>query len=330
MNVHDHVLSETNNTPTPFANGALFITAILSGIFLGLLAPTSSERLSGGIDLTLLLMIFLIFFELSFKGVMRGFSNLKFLTIAWCSNFLIIPVIGLVIASLLLSRESLLFVALMIYFLAPCTDWFLGFTRLAKGDTELGAALIPINLISQLLLFPLWLWLLTKDEALVEYYAIPTMLIQWFIVPLLVAQTLRLAFERISPVGWSENILSWINLVVPFVLAAFIVQIFAAHIATSSIDLELLVIVVIAVCMFFAVTSIVGECLSHFGRLQYSQKTLLSMTMAARNAPLMLALTAIAIPNEAMVLTVIVLAMLVEIPLLTALNRLILARGDRQ
>ena len=33
----------------------------------------------------------------------------------------------------------LIFAGLMIYFLAPCTDWFLGFTRLARGDTTLGA-----------------------------------------------------------------------------------------------------------------------------------------------------------------------------------------------
>ena len=48
------------------------------------------------------------------------------------------------------------------------------------------------------------------------------------------------------------------------------------------------------------------------------------MTIAARNGPLMRALSAIAIPNQPLVLAVIVAAMLVEILLLAALNQILL------
>ena len=51
------------------------------------------------------------------------------------------------------------------------------------------------------------------------------------------------------------------------------------------------------------------------------------MTMAARNAPLMLAFTTLALPDQPLVLAVIVLGMLIEIPLLAALERVLLSRN---
>ena len=107
-------------------------------------------------------------------------------------------------------------------------------------------------------------------------------------------------------------------------LAALIFQIFAKYIGDIAGHMGVAALVAAAVLLFFIATSTVGEVLSRLGSLDYPQRTLLSMTMAARNGPLMLALTAIAIPNQPLVLAVIVAAMLVEIPLLTALNQILL------
>ncbi|MEM8538015.1 MAG: arsenic resistance protein [Pseudomonadota bacterium] len=327
MSTQDPVLSDETDTPTPFSTGALFLGAIVLGAVLGLSLPNGAEQFSQGIDLTLLFMIFLIFFELRFDAVLRAFGHVRFLAIAWSANFLIMPVIGLGIASLFLPIEQLLFVGLMIYFLAPCTDWFLGFTRLAKGDTELGAALIPINMISQLLLFPFWLWLLTKDAGLVAFDAIPNMLLEWFIIPLLAAQAARLAIERTASTRWADRLLTWSGILMPLVLAVLIVQIFATHILSITAEPVIFAMVVAAVCLFFAATLIAGEGLSRLGGLTYPQQALLSMTMAARNAPLMLAFTALVMPDQPLVLAVIVSAMLIEIPLLTVLKRWLLRRN---
>ncbi|MEM8879474.1 MAG: arsenic resistance protein [Pseudomonadota bacterium] len=327
MSVQDPVLPKENvDDPAPFATAALFIGAIALGAVIGLLAPAAAETFSAGIDATLLTMIFLLFFELRLGAIFKAFGNFRFLVIAWSANFLIIPVIGLGIANLFLAREPLLFVGLMIYFLAPCTDWFLGFTRMAKGDTELGAALIPINIVTQILLFPVWLWLLAKDTGLIDFAAMPQILLQWFIVPLLAAQTLRFALERFVPRHGFDRVTSWTNRCIPFVLAALIVQIFATYSGMLALNLNMFALVAAAVCLFFIATVLVGEGLSRLGRLDYPKQALLSMTMTARNAPLMLALTAVAIPDQPLILAVLVSGMLVEIPLLTALKQLMLAR----
>ncbi|MEO1025210.1 MAG: arsenic resistance protein [Pseudomonadota bacterium] len=240
---------------------------------------------------------------------------------------MIIPFIGSGVASLFFADAPLLFAALMIYFLAPCTDWFLGFTRMAKGDTVLGAALIPINMITQLLLFPIWLWLLTRSSGLVDLGTLPNMLFEWFLLPLLAAQAFRLVLERFTPSKTAEQFFSFANRLVPYVLAALIVQIFATHSGTISASPGIFVTVAQAVCAFFAATLLVGATLSRLAGLDHPQHALLAMTMTARNAPLMLALTAVAVPDQPLVLAVIVSAMLVEMPLLTALRELLLFRA---
>jgi hypothetical protein len=53
------------------------------------------------------------------------------------------------------------------------------------------------------------------------------------------------------------------------------------------------------------------------------------MTTSARNAPLMLALTAIALPDQPVVQATIILGMLVEFPHLTILTHLLRGRAAR-
>ncbi|MEM6618152.1 MAG: arsenic resistance protein [Pseudomonadota bacterium] len=323
------VAQDTGDTPAPVGTAAILISAIAFGGLIGMTVPGSwaGEVLSGWVDTTLHVMIFLLFFELRSTAIIRAFSNFRFLALAWAANFLVIPMLGFAVAGLFFSGQPLLFAGLMIYFLAPCTDWFLGFTRLAKGDAELGAVLIPINMVTQVLAFPLWLWLFANSSGLVELSAMPAMLLQWFLLPLIAAQSIRFLLNRTLAPAIRQALFSAVSRSVPFILAALVFQLFAGHVGAIAINPSVGVTAAGAVGLFFLCTFAAGEVFSRLGRLDTPQRTLLSMTMAARNAPLMLALTAIAIPDQPMVLAVIVLGMLVEIPLLTALKHIQLKRA---
>ena len=76
--------------------------------------------------------------------------------------------------------------------------------------------------------------------------------------------------------------------------------------------------------------AVVFDVLVRVFRLPYPQQALLAMTTAARNAPLMLAVTAVAIPDQPLTLATIVIGMLVEFPHLTALKQVLLARRHRK
>ena len=46
----------------------------------------------------------------------------------------------------------------------PCTDWFVTFTHLGKGDSTRAIAATPVLLIAQLGLLPLYLWLFMGNQ----------------------------------------------------------------------------------------------------------------------------------------------------------------------
>ncbi len=115
-------------------------------------------------------------------------------------------------------------------------------------------------------------------------------------------------------------------LVVVLVIAALIVCLFAANIGTILDHPVPFAWVLPVVFLFFVSTYLVGEGLGRLLRLRYPELVLLTMTTSARNAPLMLAITSVALPGQPLVFAAIVLGMLIEFPHLTALTHLLRRR----
>ncbi|MGC4193083.1 MAG: hypothetical protein QM589_18200 [Thermomicrobiales bacterium] len=112
--------------------------------------------------------------------------------------------------------------------------------------------------------------------------------------------------------------------VIPWVIALLVVEIFAANVTTIHEHLSLFALILVAVFVFFVTTWLLGEGVSRLAGFAYPEHALLTMTTAARNAPLMLGITAAAIPNQPLIYAALVIGMLVEFPHLTALKHLLL------
>lgn len=170
----------------------------------------------------------------------------------------------------------------------------------------------------------------TRQTGVVDFAAIPDVLLQWFLIPFTAAQALRFALERLLSGALFARLSEWVGLAVPLVTAALIVQIFAANIGTIAGHLAAFAVILIAIFLFFVATFLMGEGLARLFRLPCPQQALLAMTTAARNAPLMLAVTAMAIPEQPLILAAIVIGMLVEFPHLTALKQVLLRQAQRK
>ena len=236
---------------------------------------------------------------------------------------LLIPTIGFLITSLF-AGQPLFFTGLLIYFIAPCTDWFLGYTKLAKGNVSLGTVLLPINLVSQLLLYPIYLALFAREKVGVDIASIGDTLLHWFLIPLMVAVLVHIVLKKFMPKSKFEHLLSLVGKTIPFVIAILVALIFSANIGTILEHVNTFVIIFVAVFVFFVVTYFLGEWLSRIFKFGYPEHALLTMTTAARNAPLMLSVTAVAFPNQPLIYAALVTGMLVEFPHLTALKHLLL------
>ena len=296
----------------------LLVLAIVIGSVVGFYSPSVVTTASEFIDPTILLLVFLLLFEVPIQGVFQGIAKWRFLGISWAVNFILIPFVGFVIASAFLSGEPLFYTGLVIYFMAPCTDWFLGFTRLAKGDVELGAALLPINMLTQLILFPVYLLMF---DTVVAYKVDLSSLVQWFVQPFLAAVILRLVLHR-----WIAKFLPLCKFAIPLVLMLLVGQIFAANIHQLIQQIAVLPLLLSAIFVFFVVTYLLAEGVAQVAKLHYPEHCLLTFTTAARNAPLMLGLATIALPNQPLIYAAITIGMLIEFPHLTALKAIMLRR----
>lgn len=327
----DESAPKDGETPAAGAAPALLLSAaILAGALLGWAAPAAGEWLGGQVDGTVLLLVGLLLFEVEFAALRRALSHRRFLALALGLNFLAVPAAGYGIAALLLPGEPLFFTGLVIYFMAPCTDWFLGFTRLAGGNVALGTVLLPVNMILQLLLYPFYLGLFAQGTVPLETAALGETLLRWFLLPAAAAVLLRQGLRRLLPPAAFARLLCRAGRAVPAVMALLVLQIFAANLAVLLGHVAVFAVMLLAVFLFFAVTWLIAETAARLAGLAYPERALLAMITAARNAPMMLGVTAIALPDQPLVHAAIVIGMLVEFPHLTALRQLLLRSARRR
>ena len=322
-------LSSIDRLPGVTMTSFVLITGIVTGSLLGHFMPATGEWLGNQVDYTLLVLVGLLFFGVRFDALLQAASNLHFLTIALLANFVAVPLIGYGVASVFLSEHPLFMVGLVIYFMAPCTDWFLSFTRLSGGNVALGTALMPINMTVQLLVYPLYLQWFTQHTVQVEAGTISSTLLQWFLLPLLVAVMAHQALDRLLKPAWFERVLDNADHATPWVTALLVLQIFAGNISIILEHLTVFAWVLLAVFTFFLMTFLLGKGLSRLFRLDYPEHALLTMTIAARNAPLMLAVTMAVLPGQPLIYGALIIGMLIEIPHLIALRRLLLRTRRR-
>ena len=301
--------------------------AILSGLALGTFMPGVSESTTTWIDPLVLILLFFLFFEIRFDPLPQISKNRTVISLIWVTNFLIVPLFAWGIATLFFKGQPALFAGLLLYMLFPCTDWFLAFTRIAKGDVALGSVLMPINLISQLLLFPVYTSFLIGLQSDFNLSSIWPTFGKWFLFPFISAVFIRYLLSKLLSPHRLDFLFKFSGTTIPWVLAGLVLCIFSAHTSQLLSHPKVFTLVLLAVFLFFLFTWFIGELLARHFQLTRPQHVLLAMTTTARNSPLMLGLATIVLPNQPMVYAVLILGMLVEFPHLTLLSNLFKRRA---
>ncbi|MBK4998985.1 arsenic resistance protein [Pseudomonas sp. S31] len=320
---------------SPMPLGASLATIILLcsiaiGAAVGSSAPIAGKWLGQQVDYTLLLLVGSLFFSVRLDALLEVKKHWLFMLAALVANFVIVPLIGYGVATFFLGSQPLVFVGLVIYFMSPCTDWFLGFTRLSEGNVALGSTLIPINMTLQLLLYPLYMILFAQHAVTLDSGVIGTTLFQWFLAPLVVALSAHKFLRARLGTIRLQKLLSHIDQGLPWIMGLLVMEIFAANIDVILLHSGVFAKALVAVFIFFVLTFLMGEGLSRLLHFRYPEHALLSMTTAARNAPLMLAVTMVALPGQPLIYASLIIGMLLEFPHLTALCRVLLGSQRRQ
>ena len=200
----------------------------------------------------------------------------------------------------------------LLVLLVPCTDWYITFTHLAGGDTGRAIAATPVNLIVQMALLPVYLWLF-MGSAFLEIFAvgpIVTVFLTLIVVPLVAAWLLDRWAEGRSGQDVVIDRLAWLP--VPL-LALVVFLISASQVQTVTESLTVLPQVVSVFVGFLVLALLAGLAITRVLNLPPRAGRALIFSLGTRNSFVVLPL-ALALPQEwRLAVVVIVFQSLVEL-----------------
>lgn len=296
------------------------VVGLVAGHFLNGVWDTSNDI----IYVSLVLLVYGIALGTPLSAVARSYRNGRFFVIALLDNFVVIPIIGFILALGFLYSTPLIFVGFILYVVNPCTDWFLVFTNMAKGDVPLGLALLPINLIVQIILIPVFLLLFAGELIPIPLWAFVETSIIFIAIPFAGAITTNWAAIRFRGTDWKEKRLAKAPIQIQTItLTLIIFFMFASQTQVIADNLLQLSVVLIPVAIFIVVSYLIARFIGIWARLTYEEYALLSCTTIARNSPLALAISYGLFPGEPLIQVAIIIGVLIELPALVLLVKVL-------
>lgn len=261
-------------------------------------------------------MLYGIFLEVPLKNLKKSFKNIKFSSTSIIINFIWTPIFGYFLGNLFLNGNMDIFIGFFMLILTPCTDWYLIFTKIAKGDLNLSLSILPINLILQIVLLPIYLIIFFSSNDTVNYSNLVYSLIIVIVIPFLSAQITKLILN--NKLKEITNFFSKYQIVF---LALAVFAIFNSQGNQLFGHLNSVLTIFIPLIIFFITTTLIDLLLSEQIHLTYEEYASLTMTTLARNSPLALAIAINSFPNHELIIIALVIGPLIELPILYLVSR---------
>jgi arsenite transporter len=141
----------------------VYLAAIALGAALGWNLPVAAPVLEKVLWPVLAALLYVTFAQVPLLEVRGLMGHGRFVVALLAVNFVVVPPLVWLLARFL-PPDPVILLGVYLVLLAPCTDWFVSFTLLGKGDARLAIAATPVLLLSQLFLLPVWLWLFLGSE----------------------------------------------------------------------------------------------------------------------------------------------------------------------
>ncbi len=305
----------------------LYTFFILGAVAIGLVFSQldGAGSFAEGLILPLLaFMIYLTFLQIPLKDIKASFKNKTFSLSAVLINFVWTPFFAWILTIVFFPDQPLLAIGLIMLLVTPCTDWYLIFTGVAKGNIALSASILPLNLILQIILLPVYLFIFFGTGETVEAAYLIEGVIWVLFVPLLLAILTKKLFKGGGLL--TSDLLQ--NLPVVFLVFAII----AMFTAQGSMLLEntgVFLQILPPLAIFFAVNFLISRKTGQLCSLPEGDRVSLTMTTLARNSPLALAIAVAAFPDEPLIALILVIGPLIELPVLALTAKVLVVMNSR-
>lgn len=297
---------------------------IFGSILLGLLLNNLKflQQISPSlITIFLALMLFALFLDIPLSDIRNSFTNTKFTSTSLIINFLWTPLFGYFLGNLFLRGNIDLSIGFVMLILTPCTDWYLVFTKMSKGNVPLSLSILPINLVLQLVLLPIYLLIFFSSSNTIELMDLSNSLITFIIIPFAASLLVKYIFNN-KPI--KDKITSFFTNMQTIFLCIAIFGLFNTEANSLLNNLESIGILFIPVILFFIINFIVDYIVSKHMKFCYEDYASLTLTTLARNSPLSLAIAISSFPHNELIAIALVIGPLIELPVLYVVSRVLL------
>lgn len=281
----------------------IYLFAIGLGLVAGSDIHAGAERLEAALWPVLGLLLFVTFTQVPLIHLPAALRDRRFMAAVLGGNFIAIP---LIVAGLIwsLPNDPVLRLGVLLVLLVPCTDWYITFTLLSGGDTGRAIAVTPLNLLVQIVLLPVYLWLFMGDSFREIFTAGPIVMVfvTLILLPLIAAFQMERWAVRSPARLQAVSRLVW----APVPLLALVVFLIAASQMQTVMGAGPILASATVVFVAFLIAALaLGLFLSKALALPPSSTRALVFSLATRNSFVVLPL-ALALPAEWQMATVVI------------------------
>lgn len=259
----------------------IYLAAIIGGLLVGSAWPHVNHPFEILLWPTLMLLLYATFVQVPLLHLREAFADHRFVAAVLGGNFIVLPVLAWVLVQGL-PPDPALRLGVLLVLLVPCTDWFITFSQLGGGDVPRAIAVTPINLLLQLLLLPVYLWLMVgADLSAVLSLAEVWPALAVVSVPLIAAAGSERWIEARTERGIvRERLAGW-----PVPLLALVVFLIAgAQVGAVRGALGLLPIVVPLFVVFLLLAALTAKGLARLMGLPTEQGRTVAFSLGTRNS----------------------------------------------
>ncbi|MGL4570677.1 MAG: arsenic resistance protein [Clostridium sp.] len=274
---------------------------------------------------SLIIMLFLVFIQIPLQDITSSFKNTKFTFTSVLINFVWTPLLIFILGNLFLKNSPELLIGFVMLMVTPCTDWYLIFTRIAKGNVALGTSILPLNFLLQLMLLPVYVFLIGGSKIDINVLSLTSGVFLSLIIPLFCAVTFRKLIRNLKRSSdFKETITNRISGFQSYFLNISIIAMFASEGNSLLKNPSIIIKMLLPILLFFIINFILVQFIGKFLNLTNEDTVALTLTTLARNSPVALAIAVATFPDVPLISLVLIIGPLIELPVLFIVSKTLL------
>lgn len=305
----------------------IIMAAVVIGIVLGQI-PIISAYSSAFILPFLLVMLYGLFLSVPLHKVKEAFTHAQFFTASTLINFVSTPILAWVIGAIFLSDHPALWLGFILLMVTPCTDWYLVFTGIAKGNVPLATSILPVNLVLQVVLLPVYLLIFAGSLEMISLSTLAESLLLVFVLPFSLAVLTRWILAK-RQLLLQKKVIPFFSSAQILFLSLAVVAMFASQGIYLLENIEVMYILLLPILLFFIVNYGLGKLVAVRLGMSYEDSVSLRYTIIARNSPVALAIVITAFPDQPLIALALIIGPLIELPVLALIAQALLRSKNK-